>query len=83
MKGTKRVTLTVTVNASGKMLPPMLIFKGATNGRIADSEFGTHPDRGHYGCHKKAWMDKEMMHKWIDLVLVPWGQTTTPMLYLS
>ena len=80
---TKRVTLAVTVKASGKILLPMLIFKGATNGCIANCEFGTYPDCGHYCCQKKAWMDEEMMHKWIDLVLVPWGQTTTPMLYLS
>jgi hypothetical protein len=75
---TKRVTLAVTVDASRKMLPPMLIFKGTTNGCIATHEFGTYPDHGHYGCKKKAWMDEEMMHKWIDLVLVPWRQTTTP-----
>jgi hypothetical protein len=78
MADTKRVTLSVTVDASGKMLPPMLIFKGATNGRIASREFGTYPDCGHYGCQKKALMDEEMMHKWIDLVLVPWRQTTMP-----
>jgi hypothetical protein len=23
-------------------------------------------------------MDKEMMHKWIDLMLIPWRQTTMP-----
>jgi hypothetical protein len=78
MADTKRVTLTVTVDASGKMLQPMLIFKGTTNGRIVNREFGMYPDHGHYGCQKKAWMDKEMMHKWIDPVLVPWRQTTTP-----
>ena len=31
---TKSVTLAATVTANRKMLPPMLIFKGATNGRI-------------------------------------------------
>jgi hypothetical protein len=29
------------------------------------------PEGGHYVCQKKAWMDEEMMNKWIDLVLVP------------
>jgi hypothetical protein len=29
---TKRVTLAVTLDGSGSMLPPMLIFKGAPNG---------------------------------------------------
>ena len=56
----------------------MLIFKGATNGCMANCEFGKYPDHGHYGCQKKAWMGVEMMHKWIDLMLVPWRQTTTP-----
>jgi len=53
----------------------MLIFKGTTNGQIANPEFGAHPDRGHYCCQQKAWMDKAMLHKWIDLKLVPWRQT--------
>ena len=56
----------------------MLIFKGTPNGRIENHEFGTYPERGHYACQKKAWMDEEMMHKWIDLVLIPWKETTTP-----
>ncbi len=78
MADTMRVTLSVTVNASGKMLQPMLIFKEKTNGCITNHEFGMYPDRGHYGCQNTVWMDKEMMHKWIDLVLVPWRQTTMP-----
>jgi hypothetical protein len=59
---TKRVTLAVTVDASGKILPPFLVFKGSANGRIAH-EFQTYPDHGHYVCRKKAWMDKEIMNK--------------------
>jgi hypothetical protein len=55
---TKRVTLAATVDASGRMLPPMLIFKGAANGRIS-REFATYPDEGHYACQKKAWMDEK------------------------
>ena len=31
----KHVTLAVTLDASGNMLPPMLIFKGVLNGQIA------------------------------------------------
>ena len=37
---TKRVTLAATVDASGRMLPPMLIFKGAAKGCIS-REFAT------------------------------------------
>ena len=75
---TKRVTLAVSVEASGRMLPPMLVFRGAPNGHIANREFGTFPDGGHYACQKKAWMDEDMMNKWIDLVLVPWKNAKEP-----
>ena len=43
---TKRITLAATVTASGKMLPPFLIFKGKPNGRIAMREFSTNPAHG-------------------------------------
>jgi hypothetical protein len=83
---TKRVTLAVTCDANGGMLPPLLIFKGAANGRIA-REFGTYPEGGHYACQKKAWMDEDMMSKWIDDVLVPWrnekGPDVIPLLVLD
>jgi hypothetical protein len=74
---TKRVTLAATVTGSGKMLPPMLIFKGATSGRIAKQEFRTYPDSGHYIC-QNAWMDEDMMHPWIDQVLVLWKMMKLP-----
>jgi hypothetical protein len=83
---TKRVTLAATVDASGRMLPPMLIFKGAVNVRIS-RELVRYPDKGHYACQKKAWMDKEMMLKWIDDVLIPWhnekGPDVIPILILD
>ena len=54
---TKQVTLAVTVDGSSTMLPPMLIFKGATNGQITSHEFITYPDDGHYRCQKRlGWM---------------------------
>ena len=73
----KRIMLAATVYASGWMLPPMLIFKGATNGGIS-REFSTYPDSGHYACQQKAWIDEDMMNKWIDLVLIPWQNTKMP-----
>jgi hypothetical protein len=36
------------------------------------------PEGGHYACQKKAWMEEEMMTKWIDLVLVPWKNSKVP-----
>ena len=56
---TKRVTLAVKIDTSRKMLLPMLIFKGATNGHITTCEFGTYLDGSHYCCQKKhGWMRK-------------------------
>jgi hypothetical protein len=75
---TKRVTLAVTLDAAGNMLPPMMIFKGAPNGRIAKTEFTTYPADGHYLCQPKAWMDEAAMMRWIDLVLVPWKNAKAP-----
>mgnify|MGYP006205657777 FL=1 len=54
---TKRATLAATVTASGKLLTPFLIFKGKTNGRIANRELQTYPDECIYACQEKAWMD--------------------------
>ena len=83
---TNRVTLAAMVNAIGGILPPMLKFKGAANGLIA-CEFATYPGEGHYTCQKKAWMDKEMMEKWIEDILVPWqnekGPDVIPILILD
>ena len=59
---TKRVMLAAMVDASSRILLPMLIFKGTANGRIA-REYATYPSEGHYACQKQAWMDEEMMEK--------------------
>ena len=63
MSDTKRVTLAVAVTASGKLLPPFMIFKGQRHGCIAAREFATYPGEGKYAaCQPKAWMDKAMMN---------------------
>ena len=41
---TKRAMLAATVSGSGKLLKPMLIFKGHANGRIEKREFQTYPE---------------------------------------
>ena len=55
---TKRATAAITVTASGKMLPPLLVFKGAKNGRIVKKEFPTFDNSMHYACQENAWMDE-------------------------
>ena len=72
------ITLAVTLDGGESMLPPMLIFKGTLNGRIAKHEFATYPIGGHYICQPKEWMDKQAMHMWIDCVLIPWKNTKAP-----
>jgi hypothetical protein len=58
-KDTNRVTLVATVDGSGNILPLLLIFEGATNGRITNCEFITYSDGGHYSCQKRVeWMRK-------------------------
>ena len=55
---TKCTTAAITVTASRKMLPPLLVFKGAKNGRIMRKEFPTFDNSMYYACQENAWMDK-------------------------
>ena len=55
---TKCATAAITVKASGKMLPPLFVFKGAKNGRIVKQEFPTFDNSMYYACQENAWMDK-------------------------
>jgi hypothetical protein len=75
---TKRATLAAAVSGSGKLLKPFLIFKGKSDGRIAQKELQTFPGDCFYACQPKAWMDANMMNLWIDLVLIPWKESRKP-----
>ena len=66
---TKRVTCAMTVSASGLVLTPFLVFKGAPNGRIEKTEFATCPPGMIYTCQSNAWMDERVMNMWIEKVL--------------
>ena len=72
---TKRATVAVTIAADGTLLPSMVIFKGAPNGRIARTEFDAYPTTNHYRCQENAWMDERVMLAWVDEVLVPYVAT--------
>jgi hypothetical protein len=74
--------LAAAVTGSGKLLTPVLIFKGKSDGRIATSEFHSYPSDGIYACQPKAWMDEKMLHIWINKVLIPWKQSRDPNLLL-
>ena len=74
---TMRVTVAVTVTAAGNMLKPMIVFKGKPAGRI-QREFGDYDAGGHYCAQDNAWMDENVMKKWIDIILKPYIQTAPP-----
>ena len=57
-KNTKCATAAITVTASGKMLLPLLVFKGAKNGRIIKKEFPSFDKSVYYACQENAWMDE-------------------------
>ena len=50
---TKRATLASTVTMSGNLMSPLLIFKGAANGRIAKKELTTFAPMAVYAVQKK------------------------------
>ena len=81
-----RVTVAVTVTASGGLLPPMFMFKGSSKGRIV-REFRTYDERGVYACQEKAWMDEKIMLRWVDTILKPYVETAPvgirPILFLD
>jgi hypothetical protein len=76
----KSATLAATVSASGKLLCPMLIFKGKAGGKIEKKEFKTYPQECIYACQSKAWMDKSLMNLWIDEILIPRKNTKDPII---
>lgn len=53
----KCVNVTSTITASGKMLPPLMIFKGASYGCVTTCKFVMFPAVGKYECRQNAGMD--------------------------
>jgi hypothetical protein len=84
---TKRVTCALTVTASGRVLTPMLVFKGVPGGRIKSREFVTYPDDMFYACQENAWMDEGAMRLWVDEILKPYVKMALdgimPLLFLD
>ena len=61
----KHVTIVLSVTADGKMLPPMIIFKGKTTKTIEKLRV---PNRFIVKNQAKAWMDEELMHVWLEYI---------------
>jgi hypothetical protein len=68
---TMRVTVAVTISSAGDMLRPLIVFKGAPNGRIARG-LSSFPEQSVYACQRRAWMDETVMLLWIREVLSPY-----------
>ncbi len=66
--------MAVTISAGGDLLKPMVVFKGTSTGRVASRELPFIPSESTLICQENAWMDKEVMLEWIDMVLVPYLQ---------
>jgi hypothetical protein len=79
---TKRATFAMTVTASGKILKPVLFFKGARNGRTVQREFPNYENDMIYLCQPNAWMDEEAMIIWVDQVLCPYIETAPLVFFL-
>ena len=75
---TKRATFAMTVTASGKILKPLIIFKGARNGRIVQREFPNYDNDMIYLCQANAWMDEDAMLVWVGQVLRPHIESAPP-----
>jgi hypothetical protein len=86
-KDSKRCTVALAVSASGKMLTPMVIYKGARHGCIATRELRDHPQEMKYAMQPKAWFDETTMLDWVDKVLKPYVTTAPvgiiPILFLD
>ena len=68
---TSRISVALTVTASGDLLRPFLVFKGKPNGRIDKKELKTFPPEGEYTVQEKAWMDSVVMFRWIETIVKP------------
>jgi hypothetical protein len=75
---TKRATFATTVTASGKILKPLLIFKGACNGRIVQGKFPSYDNDMIHLCQANVWMDEDAMIVWVDQVLCPHIESAPP-----
>lgn len=75
---TLRVTVSVTVTATGMLLKPLIVFKGKPGARIETQEFPTFPQDNFYACQDRAWMDKRVMQLWVRLILKPYVEEAPP-----
>ena len=74
MQNTSRATISVSITADGRVLTPMLTFKGTREGRITTRELPQNPHWYHLFLNhqEKAWVDEITMLDWVEHVLQPY-----------
>ena len=72
---TRCVTVAATIMASGDQLTPFVIFKESPSGRIAREQVPTYDHTAIYDLKKNAWMDEQVMLRWVDEVIKPYVAT--------
>ncbi len=77
---TRRYTVAVTLTASGHNLPLLVIFKGKRTGKIATKELKRYEEGPVNVCQDNAWMDCEVVLRWVEEVLKPYSQRS-PFIY--
>ena len=73
-----RVTAALTVSSNGEKLRLLIIFKGSEGGRIArtfQSRNSPYPIEAIYAVQANAWMNEQIMIKWLDHILFPYTTT--------
>jgi transposase-like protein len=71
-----RTTVALSVASTGEKLPPLVIFKGTMDGRVAREFSRTtdpYPQDMIYKTNQNAWMTEDAMLAWIEGVLVPFS----------
>ena len=59
----KHLTVVLSATGDGKMLPPMIIFKGKTDKTIKNLNI---PKGFIVKTQEKAWMDDDLMQTWVE-----------------
>lgn len=75
----KRITVTLGCTATGKMLKPMIIFKGKTKRSINKVSEGN----SIVAFQKKAWMDENIMKVWIKKIWRTYTKNNPSLLFLD
>lgn len=65
----RHITVVLACMASGEFLPPMVIFKGKTECPVQNLKY---PEGFVIATQPKAWMDEDLMIRWIKEIWVPY-----------